>query len=86
MIRNNKCHRERTQRDIRLDGINDYFAVFQVLGDQQKFKFIHAFYHGVQRRPDTTFGPVNDDVRPYCDPSFKRRDFCKIDAAISLAA
>jgi AraC family transcriptional regulator, positive regulator of tynA and feaB len=31
-IRNNKCHCERTQRDIRLDGVDHCFAVFQVSG------------------------------------------------------
>ncbi|TAI59836.1 hypothetical protein CWO89_44045, partial [Bradyrhizobium sp. Leo170] len=31
-IRNNKCHCERTQRDIRLDGLDHCFAVFQVAG------------------------------------------------------
>jgi AraC family transcriptional regulator, positive regulator of tynA and feaB len=31
-IRNNKCHCERTQRDIRLDGVDHCFAVFQVAG------------------------------------------------------
>jgi AraC family transcriptional regulator, positive regulator of tynA and feaB len=31
-IRNNKCHCERTQRDIRLDGVDHCVAVFQVAG------------------------------------------------------
>src|SRR6201991_2820084 len=31
-IRNSKCHCERTQRDIRLDGVDHCFAVFQVAG------------------------------------------------------
>jgi AraC family transcriptional regulator, positive regulator of tynA and feaB len=31
-IRNNKCRCERTQRDIRLDGVDHYNAVFQVDG------------------------------------------------------
>jgi AraC family transcriptional regulator, positive regulator of tynA and feaB len=31
-IRNNKCHCERTQRDIRLDGVDHCYAVFQVDG------------------------------------------------------
>jgi AraC family transcriptional regulator, positive regulator of tynA and feaB len=31
-IRNNKCHCERTERDIRLDGADHCFAVFQVAG------------------------------------------------------
>src|SRR6201986_5218366 len=31
-IRNNKCYCERTQRDIRLDGVDHCFAVFQVAG------------------------------------------------------
>jgi AraC family transcriptional regulator, positive regulator of tynA and feaB len=31
-VRNNKCHFERTQRDIRRDGVDHCFAVFQVAG------------------------------------------------------
>jgi len=31
-IRNSKCHCERTQRDIRLDGVDHCLAVFQVAG------------------------------------------------------
>jgi AraC-like DNA-binding protein len=31
-IRNCKCHCERTQRDIRLDGLDHFFALFQVAG------------------------------------------------------
>ncbi|AWM06140.2 HD domain-containing protein [Bradyrhizobium symbiodeficiens] len=43
-----------------------------------KLGIIHAFHQGMKHRPDSTFGTVNDDVLAYCDPSFKRTDFCKL--------
>jgi HD superfamily phosphodiesterase len=47
-------------------------------GDSFKNDIIRAFYQGMKHRPDSTFGTVNDDVLAYCDPNFKRTDFCKI--------
>jgi hypothetical protein len=47
-------------------------------GNSFKKDIIGAFYHGMKHRPDSTFGTVNDDVLAYCDPSFKRADFCRI--------
>jgi HD domain len=47
-------------------------------GDSFKDDIIHAFYNGMKHRPDSTFGTVNDDVLAYCDPKFKRADFCSI--------
>jgi hypothetical protein len=34
-----------------------------------------AFYHGMARRPDSTFGTVNNDVLAYKNPKLI---FCKI--------
>jgi hypothetical protein len=47
-------------------------------GNSFKNDIIHAFYKGMKHRPDSTFGTVNDDVLAYCDPKFKRADFCSI--------
>lgn len=47
-------------------------------GNSFKKDIIGAFYHGMKHRPDSTFGTVNDDVLAYCDPNFKRADFCRI--------
>jgi HD superfamily phosphodiesterase len=47
-------------------------------GNSFKEDIIGAFYHGMKHRPDSTFGTVNDDVLAYCDPNFKRADFCRI--------
>jgi hypothetical protein len=47
-------------------------------GSSFKKDIIGAFYHGMKHRPDSTFGTVNDDVLAYCDPNFKRADFCRI--------
>jgi hypothetical protein len=47
-------------------------------GNSFKNDIIRAFYDGMKHRPDSTFGTVNDDVLAYCDPSFKRADFCCI--------
>jgi hypothetical protein len=47
-------------------------------GNSFKNDIIGAFYHGMKHRPDSTFGTVNDDVLAYCDPHFKRVDFCRL--------
>ena len=47
-------------------------------GASFKKDIIGAFYQGMKHRPDSTFGTVNDDVLAYCDPGFRRADFCKI--------
>ncbi len=47
-------------------------------GGDFKNEIIRAFYDGMQHRPDTTFGTVNDDVLARLDPTFKRTDFCSI--------
>lgn len=43
-----------------------------------KHGIIDAFYQGMRRRPDTTFGTFNDDVLAYKDPHFRRIDMCSV--------
>ncbi len=43
-----------------------------------KEEIIEAFYDGIHRRPETTFGNVKADVLADKDPSFKRMNFCKV--------
>src|SRR6202000_3542737 len=40
-----------------------------------KNRIVAAFNKGMQHRPLTTFGTMNDDVLAHCDPEFKRVDF-----------
>ncbi len=47
-------------------------------GTSFKHNIIDAFYEGMRRRPDSTFGTVNDDVLAFKDPRFKRIDFCQV--------
>lgn len=43
-----------------------------------KNRILHAFYQGMENRPETTFGTMNDDVLAHFDPSFQRKDFVEI--------
>jgi hypothetical protein len=47
-------------------------------GDDFKNNIIQAFYDGMEHRPDSTFGTVNDDVLAFKDKSFQRTDFCSV--------
>ncbi len=47
-------------------------------GTSFKHNIIDAFYEGMRRRPDSTFGTVNDDVLAFKDPRFRRTDFCQV--------
>jgi hypothetical protein len=47
-------------------------------GTDFKHNIIDAFYEGMRRRPDSTFGTVNDDVLAFKDPGFRRTDFCHV--------
>ena len=47
-------------------------------GDDFKHRIIDAFHQGMQHRPDSTFGTVNDDVLAMKDPTFRRTDFCQV--------
>jgi HD superfamily phosphodiesterase len=43
-----------------------------------KQQILQAFYEGMQDRPDSTFGTMNDDVLAHFDPQFRRADFVDI--------
>jgi hypothetical protein len=43
-----------------------------------KQRIARAFYDGMRRRPETTFGTMNDDVIAHFEPGFQRRDFVQI--------
>jgi HD superfamily phosphodiesterase len=45
-------------------------------GNHFKEDVIQAFYDGIKRKPDTTFGNVKADVLADKDPTFKRGNFC----------
>ena len=47
-------------------------------GSQFKEDIIQAFYDGIRRKPDTTFGNVKADVLADKDPTFKRGNFCSV--------
>jgi hypothetical protein len=43
-----------------------------------KEDIIQAFYDGIKRKPETTFGNVKADVLADKDPSFRRGNFCSV--------
>lgn len=43
-----------------------------------KHAIIDAFYEGLKRRPDSTFGTFNDDFLAFKDPTFRRGDICSV--------
>jgi len=45
---------------------------------QFKEDIIQAFYDGIKRKPDTTFGNVKADVLADKDPAFRRGNFCSV--------
>jgi hypothetical protein len=47
-------------------------------GNHFKEDIIQAFYDGIKRKPDTTFGNVKADVLADKDPTFKRGNFCSV--------
>jgi hypothetical protein len=47
-------------------------------GDHFKEAIIQAFYDGIKRKPETTFGNVKADVLADKDPTFKRGNFCRV--------
>jgi hypothetical protein len=47
-------------------------------GNHFKEDVIQAFYDGIKRKPDTTFGNVKADVLADKDPTFKRGNFCTV--------
>jgi hypothetical protein len=55
-------------------------AVVQVFPRAPGFKehIIDAFYEGIKKKPETTFGNVKADVIADKDPHFHREDFCAV--------
>jgi len=47
-------------------------------GNHFQEDIIQAFYDGIKRKPDTTFGNVKADVLADKDPNFKRGNFCSV--------
>jgi hypothetical protein len=43
-----------------------------------KEDIIQAFYDGIKRKPNTTFGNVKADVLADKDPTFERGNFCGV--------
>jgi len=58
----------------------DRAAVVGAYPRSERFKedIIRAFYDGIKRKPDTTFGNVKADVIADKEPSFKRGNFCAV--------
>jgi hypothetical protein len=55
-------------------------------GAHFKEDIIQAFYDGIKRKPDTTFGNVKADVLADKDPTFKRGNFCSVIRGSAWAA
>jgi hypothetical protein len=47
-------------------------------GQHFKEDIIQAFYDGIKRKPETTFGNVKADVLADKDPTFERGNFCTV--------
>jgi HD domain len=47
-------------------------------GSRFKEDIIQAFYDGIKRKPETTFGNVKADVLADKDPTFERGNFCSV--------
>jgi len=47
-------------------------------GKNFKEGIIQAFFDGIKRKPETTFGNVKADVLADKDPTFKRGNFCSV--------
>ena len=43
-----------------------------------KEEIIQAFYDGIKKKPDTTFGNVKADVLALKDPTYRRLNFCSL--------
>jgi hypothetical protein len=58
----------------------DREAVVAAYPRTEHFKedIIQAFYEGIKRKPETTFGNVKADVLADKDPSFHRMNFCSV--------
>jgi hypothetical protein len=58
----------------------DREAIIAAYPRSEHFKedIIQAFYDGIKRRPETTFGNVKADVLADKDPKFQRINFCSV--------
>jgi hypothetical protein len=58
----------------------DREAIIAAYPRTEHFKedIIQAFYDGIKRRPETTFGNVKADVLEDKDPTFQRMNFCSV--------
>jgi hypothetical protein len=59
---------------------SDRNSVVQAYPRTTHFKedILQAFYDGIKRKPETTFGNVKADVLADKDPNFHRGDFCSV--------
>jgi hypothetical protein len=59
---------------------SDRNAIVQAFPRTAHFKedILQAFYDGIKRKPETTFGNVKADVVADKDPSFHRGNFCSV--------
>jgi len=55
-------------------------------GNNFKEDIIRAFYDGIKRKPDTTFGNVKADVLADKDPAFRRGNFCSVIRQLAWSA
>src|ERR1700693_178150 len=64
------------------------YAVVNAHPRSKNFKedIIQAFYDGIRRKPQTTFGNVKADVLADKDPTFKRGNFCSVIRGSALPA
>jgi HD superfamily phosphodiesterase len=58
----------------------DREAIVAAYSRTEHFKedIIQAFYEGINRKPETTFGNVKADVLADKDPKFQRMNFCSV--------
>ncbi len=64
-----------------LDEISDQDRAAVIAAHERpdfKNQILEAFTDGMRRRPDTTFGTMNDDVLAHFVPGFTRSDFVEI--------
>ena len=59
---------------------SDRNAVVKAFPRTVHFKedILQAFYDGIKRKPETTFGNVKADVLADKDPGFRRGNFCSV--------
>ena len=55
-------------------------------GNNFKEDIIRAFYDGIKRKPDTTFGNVKADILADKDPAFRRGNFCSVIRQLAWSA